>query len=136
MMVEHGGASSGGMEPPDELDEGSSITRRRALLAGVGGGLALAITACGGSESWADKAARSSAGAFTGKARKLVWVAAVDQWNLGVDVGFNEACKLLGWQYEKVGYPLAKYSAATHVDAIKRATIARPDVLVAPNWVA
>ncbi|HEX7291799.1 MAG TPA: substrate-binding domain-containing protein [Conexibacter sp.] len=136
-MSEHDPRHGASSEPGREERSGPRISRRTAVVAGAASSLSFAIAACGGSSTKTTEATAAGGGAsFTGKKRSLVWVAAVGDWNLGVDVGFNEACGLLGWEYKKVGYPLAQYSAATHVDAIKRAILSHPDVLVAPNWVA
>jgi len=114
------------------------FTRRRLITAtGVAGLGALAMASGLGActtNSTQTGAAASSAG--TGKKRKIVWaIAAIGDWNLPVDVGFNDAARLIGWDYTKVGLPLAQYSAENQVNVLERAVLTKPDVLVTDWWV-
>lgn len=126
-------------------DSEPSSTRRKFLQAagvlGASGAMGLGLAACGGGGGGTSSAATTApvaggASSLAGKRRKVIWaLAALDPWNIPVDVGFIEATKLLGWEYQKVGVPISQYSPENVVNVITRATTARPDVLVTPAWV-
>ncbi|HEX7292383.1 MAG TPA: substrate-binding domain-containing protein [Conexibacter sp.] len=115
-----------------------TLIKRGLVGAGALSGAAL-LAACGSDSSGGSTAAGAAGGADApagGKKRTIIWaVAAIAPWNLNVDIGFIEACNALGWKYQKVGVPIAEYSPETVVSTIRRATQAKPDVLVTPGWV-
>jgi len=118
----------------DRQAEGLKVTRGRALATGAGalaGAAGLRVPA-----AFANVARAAGTPIQPGKPRTVVWaLAAIADWNLGIDVGFYDACRLLGWKYKKIGVPVSQYSAANHIEAINRAILTHPDVLVTPNWV-
>jgi ABC-type sugar transport system substrate-binding protein len=144
------------------LGSNTSVTRRQLLKAGGVAGLGFAGFATG-LAACADKStpslssvasSQSSQGAATGApgatpacsaasgasglgpSRKIVWaIAAIGDWNLPVDVGFYDAATALGWDYSKVGVPLAQYSAEAQVNVLEQAILLKPDVLVTDWWV-
>lgn len=137
-------------------DEGLGVLTRRRLLRGaatMGGAVAVAgIGACTSDDSegtvalasdgkTAGPSALASAASpavdgLAGPGRSIIWaLAAIAPWNLAVDVGFVEASRLLGWEYQKVGVPLEQYSPENVVNVVRRAIQARPDVLVTPGWI-
>jgi simple sugar transport system substrate-binding protein len=112
---------------------------RRGLLLGGAAGLG-GLGLMGASAGTAGVALAAGTGYETvpshGPKRTVIWaLAAIADWNLSYDVGFNDAVRFLGWEYRKVGVPIAQYSAASHIATINRAIQARPDVLVTPDWV-
>jgi ribose transport system substrate-binding protein len=109
---------------------------RRDVLAGAaafaGAGL---LAACGG-ESSSSTAVAEPTGTAGGRKRRVVWaLAAIAPWNLQIDVGFIDATKQLGWDYQKVGLPVSQYSPENVVRVINQAIVTKPDVLVTPAWV-
>jgi ABC-type sugar transport system substrate-binding protein len=120
-------------------DQAGSGSSRRKFLAGAGAlGLGtLGLAACGGEGSKATATGGTpAAGKGAGKPRKVIWaLAAIAPWNLQLDVGFIEATRLLGWEYQKAGVPIDQYSPESVVNVVNRAVSARPDVLVTPAWV-
>ena len=133
-------------EAPDGREDRRTSRRgflEAAGLVGIGG---LALSACGGgdddtgtgtaSASGTATAASGAAAGLLGEPKKVIWaLAAIAPWNLQLDVGFTEATRTLGWEYQKVGVPIAQYSAESVVNVVSRAAAARPDVLVTPAWV-
>jgi ABC-type sugar transport system substrate-binding protein len=121
---------------PDTGDH--RFTRRRLLTAG-GAAAVGALAIASGLEACTNNSTQTTAaasGAGTGKKRSIVWaIAAIGDWNLPVDVGFNDASRLIGWNYTKVGLPLAQYSAENQVNVLERAILTKPDVLVTDWWV-
>src|SRR5271165_344456 len=100
------------MEDEHEPDAANSRFSRRNVLAGgavgLGGLLAAGAlpTAAGASAPIGYQRVPNR-----GKPRTVVWaLAAIGAWNLPYDIGFIEACRFLGWNYKKVGMPLADYS--------------------------
>jgi ABC-type sugar transport system substrate-binding protein len=116
----------------DGAERGTRMTRA-SLFAGAGlGALSLAALGCGAK---ADEPAAASGGGGMGPKRKIHW--AIDQsaaWQIPIDVGFNDAAKLLGWEYKKAAIGAASSSASSQIDAMKRAALAKPDVLVSDWW--
>lgn len=117
--------------------EGPRIGRRQVLTgaaAFAGAGLVAACGSGGGTTSATATTAGETIG--SGKKRKVVWaLAAIAPWNLDTDIGFIEATKQLGWEYQKVGIPIAQYSPENVVRVINQAVLTEPDVLVTPAWV-
>lgn len=125
------------MVDQNDRDDGGTSISRRSLLAGgaVGLGGLLAAGALPGAASASTPVGYQRV-PDRGKPRTVVWaLAAIGAWNLPYDVGFIEACRFLGWNYKKVGMPLADYSASTVLQVISEATQLKPDVLVTPLWV-
>jgi ABC-type sugar transport system substrate-binding protein len=116
--------------------EQSGLSRRR-LLSGAATAAALGgLAACGGSSDDTRSEGSPARTAGNGEKRKVIWaLAAIAEWNLAVDVGFIEATRMLGWDYQKVGLPISQYSPENVVNVVNRAAAARPDVLVTPAWV-
>jgi ABC-type sugar transport system substrate-binding protein len=120
----------------DEMVEpgisGPRVTRA-SLLAGAGlGALSFGVLGCGAKAE--DSGAKAS-GTSMGPKRKIHW--AIDQsaaWQIPIDVGFNDAVKLLGWEYKKAALGSSSSSSSTQIDAMKRAALAKPDVLVSDWW--
>jgi len=114
------------------------LTRRQLLTAGSVAGLGALAVASGleACTTSSQPTASVSGSTSAGKKRTIVWaIAAIGDWNLPVDVGFNDAARLIGWQYTKVGLPLAQYSAENQVNVLERAILTKPDVLVTDWWV-
>jgi ABC-type sugar transport system substrate-binding protein len=115
------------------------FSRRGLLLGGAAGAGSLALLGAGGGSAIAGNVAAGSGITSVpshGPKRLVIWaIAAIADWNLSYDVGFNDAVRFLGWEYRKVGVPIAQYSALTHVEMINRAIQVRPDVLVTVDWV-
>jgi len=112
---------------------------RRGLLLGGGATLgSLALMGAPGGLAGASAAAGIGYEGVPhhGPKRLVIWaLAAIADWNVSYDVGFNDAVRFLGWEYRKIGLPIAQYSAITHVEMINRAIQLHPDVLVTPDWV-
>jgi ABC-type sugar transport system substrate-binding protein len=122
--------------------ERRGVTRLSFLRAGAAGAGTLAagglLAACGsGSSKTATAAAAPQAGsAIAGQKRKVIWaIPAIAEWNQAVDVGFHDAATILGWDYQKVGVPIAEYSPTAVVNTINQAIQAKPDLLVTPGYV-
>jgi ABC-type sugar transport system substrate-binding protein len=119
----------------DNLDAQSMGPRisRASLLAGAGlGALSLGMMGCGASAK--EPSAAGGSGGM-GPKRKIHW--AIDQaaaWQIPIDVGFYDAAALLGWEYRKATIGSSSSSAQTQIDAMKRAALAKPDVLVSDWW--
>ena len=119
----------------DRRESQDQLSRRGLLVGGAAGAGSLALLGAPGAVA---QASPSNAGGvpLAGPKRSVIWaIAAIADWNLSYDVGFNDAVRFLGWTYRKVGVPIAQYSAQTHLAAINRAIQARPDVLVTADWV-
>src|SRR5262245_63241669 len=114
------------------------VSRRGLLKAGGMAGLGAAALASGISTQTVLAAVRPGTrprsyalDAGLGQPRKIVWaIAAIGDWNLPVDVGFYDAATMLGWEYSKVGVPLAQYSAEAQVTTLEQAIALQPAVRV------
>jgi ABC-type sugar transport system substrate-binding protein len=130
------------------LGAGDRFSRRKLLARGGTAGLgalalASGLSACGASST--PTASQQSPGPTQqptaetgplGKKRTIVWpIAAIGDWNLPVDVGFNDAVRMVGWEYQKVGLPIAQYNAENQVNTLEKAILTKPDVLVVDWWV-
>ena len=127
------------IEIAGELEATSGISRAKLLAGGVAGLGALALTSGLGARAAIPKSVEHASAAspgLLGPKRTVIWaIAAIAPWNEPVDVGFNNAARIVGWDYRKVGVPIAQYSAESHVNVIKRAILTKPDVLVTSWWV-
>ncbi len=106
---------------------------RASLLAGAGLG-ALSLTALGCGPGTSNDSASAKGGAL-GPKRKIHW--AIDQsaaWQIPIDVGFYDAAGMIGWEYKKAATGASSSTASTQIDAMKRAALAKPDVLVSDWW--
>jgi ABC-type sugar transport system substrate-binding protein len=105
---------------------------RASLLAGAGfGAMSLAAIGCGANAS-APAAAKNGA---AGPKRKIHW--AIDQaaaWQVPIDVGFYDAAAWLGWEYQKASAGASSSTSSSQIDAMRRAALAKPDVLVSDWW--
>jgi ABC-type sugar transport system substrate-binding protein len=124
---------------PEAISQRGSLSRKRFLGVAAASSAAF-VAACGGGDTEGTAPAAASNGAdLPGDAPrglKVVWaLAALDTWNIPIDVGFNDAARLVGWKYEKVGLPISQYSPENVVKVINQAIQTRPDVLVTPAWV-
>lgn len=100
--------------------------RRQFLTGGLAAGAAVA-----GAALVAATPADVALAAANGKPRKIMWVShSVAEWNLALDVGFNDFCEQSGWSYQKVGVPGGSYSAEENVNQVKLAVQAKPDVII------
>ncbi len=104
----------------------ASEDRRRFLR-----GSLLAGAAVAGASLVATGPGSVALAAANGPPRKIMWVThSIGEWNLALDVGFNDFCEQAGWTYQKVGVPGGSYSAEDNVNQVKLAIQAKPDVLV------
>jgi ABC-type sugar transport system substrate-binding protein len=106
-----------------------SISRRQmmGLLGAAGIATPLLLEACTTGNSTATSGSGISG---TGNNKLIIWVpASINVYNLGIDVGFHEACAVLGWQYQKIGTPEAQASPQKSVDNIHLAIQRKPAVL-------
>jgi ABC-type sugar transport system substrate-binding protein len=105
---------------------------RASLLAGAGlGALSLAALGCGANAS----GSAATGGGSRGPKRQIHW--AIDQsaaWQVPIDVGFYDAVGLIGWEYKKAALGSSSSTSSTQIDAMKRAALAKPDVLVSDWW--
>jgi ABC-type sugar transport system substrate-binding protein len=63
-----------------------------------------------------------------GPARKLIWVPqAAGDWEVPVQVGFLDFCRMVGWEYQHLGNPV--YSVENHLEQLNNAIAAQPDVI-------
>ncbi|HZV74395.1 MAG TPA: substrate-binding domain-containing protein [Conexibacter sp.] len=118
--------------------EGPRVGRRQVLTGAAAFAGASLVAACGSGGGTQSATATGSGGTTvgSGKRRKVVWaLAAIAPWNLDTDLGFIEATRTLGWDYQKVGIPIAQYSPENVVRVIDQAVLTQPDVLVTPAWV-
>ena len=122
--------------------ESDGLTRAALIKRGLVGAGALSgaamLAACGDSSSNASTGTGTgtASGGGLGRKRKVIWaVAALQPSFLPIEIGFIESCKLLGWNFQKVGVPVSQYSPEAVVSTIRQATQARPDVIVTPGWV-
>ncbi len=109
-----------------EREFDARISRAKLLAGGVAGLGALSLTG--------ELARAASAATPRGAKRTIIW--AVDQaaaWQAPIDVGFYDAVGLIGWKYQKAALGHSS-SPEAQVNAIKRATLAKPDVLVSDWW--
>jgi ABC-type sugar transport system substrate-binding protein len=66
-----------------------------------------------------------------GPKRKIIWIThSIGEWNLAVDVGFDDFCEQAGWTYQKLGVPGGSYAVETNVNQIDLAIQEKPDVIV------
>jgi ABC-type sugar transport system substrate-binding protein len=87
------------------------------------GGLA-AGAAVAGAALVAATPAGAALAAANGTPRKIMWVShSVAEWNLALDVGFNDFC-------EQAAVPGGSYSAEETVNQVKLAIQAKPDVII------
>jgi ABC-type sugar transport system substrate-binding protein len=104
----------------------ANAERRQFLRGGLLAGAAIA-----GTTFVAANPASLAMAAANGPPRKIMWVShSVAEWNLALDVGFNDFCEQSGWTYQKVGVPGGSYSAEENVNQVKLAIQAKPDVIV------
>ncbi len=119
----------------ESIDKQAGLNRRNVILGALAGSAALAGIGCGSGSGDATTAGTSAA-EQDGKKRKLIWaIAAIAPWNVPIDVGYYDATRALGWDYQKVGVPISQYSAENHVNVLKQAILAKPDVLATMWWV-
>jgi len=66
-----------------------------------------------------------------GPPRSLIWVThSVGEWNLALDVGFNDFVQQAGWTYQKLGVPAGNYDLELNINQLRLAIRSAPDVLV------
>ncbi|MDX6439385.1 MAG: ribose transport system substrate-binding protein [Gaiellaceae bacterium] len=115
-------------ESIDRLADGSArISRAKLLAGGVAGlgGLSLAGQLA--------EAASAAAPFQRGPRRTIIWaVSEAAAWQAPIDVGFHDAAALIGWKYQKVVGQGS--SPENQVNVIRRATLAKPDVLASNYW--
>ena len=108
-----------------EPDSPDNADRRQFLKGSVAAGALLA-----GAGALALPVSPAFAAA-NGPPRKIMWVShSVAEWNLALDVGFNDFAEQAGWTYQKVGVPGGSYSAEDNVNQVKLAIQAKPDVII------
>jgi ABC-type sugar transport system substrate-binding protein len=118
----------------------AGVSRKHFLGTAGAASAAAFLAACGGSSSdGTTSAVAAGGGANVPDAPRdltVVWaLAAIGSVNTPHDVGFNDATRLVGWKYRKVGVPVSQYSPENVVKVINQAAVSRPDVLVTPGWV-
>ena len=105
-------------------DESMVVSSRRELLSG---GVVAGAVLAGSSLTLASQAQAAA----NGPKRKIIWVThSIGEWNLALDVGFNDFCEQSGWTYQKLGVPGGAYAVETNVNQIDLAIQAKPDVIV------
>lgn len=91
----------------------------------AGGSLAVPVGAS------AQDAAAPDTGVW-GPSKSMVWVThSIGEWNLAMDVGYNDFVAQSGWTYQKLGVPGGNYDLELNINQLQLAIRSQPDVLIA-----
>ncbi|MEM7445345.1 MAG: substrate-binding domain-containing protein [Pseudomonadota bacterium] len=102
--------------------------RRTLLKTALGGGGALASAPLVAATSTAASAEDDS---VMGPPRRFAWVThSIGEWNLAMDVAYNDFAEQFGWTYQKYGIPGGTYDLEGNINQIRLAVRSQPDVLI------
>jgi ribose transport system substrate-binding protein len=114
-------------ESEQKRDETATASRREFLTGGAIAGAALAGTSLALTAGLPSPALAAA----NGPKRKIIWVThSIGEWNLALDVGFNDFCEQAGWTYQKLGVPGGSYAVETNVNQLDLAIQAKPDIII------